>query len=79
LRAPTEKHLLNAAEEAGFAVLLTADPNMAYQQNLKGRKIAVVVLGKNRWPLIQPHVTHVIAAVDAAEPGSYIVVDIPDQ
>jgi hypothetical protein len=39
--------LLRLAEEAGFDVLLTADNNLAYQQNLKGRKIAIVVLSGN--------------------------------
>jgi len=37
--------LLKAAEAAGFHVLLTADKNLAYQQNLKERAIAIVVLG----------------------------------
>lgn len=45
--------LLRRAEEAGFDVLLTTDKNLAYQQNLSQRKIAVVVLGQNRWSLIQ--------------------------
>lgn len=38
--------LLRVAEEAGFEVLLTTDKNLAYQQNLRGRKIAIVVLGR---------------------------------
>jgi len=38
--------LLKAAEQAGFDVLLTPDQNMRYQQNLTGRRIAIVVLGK---------------------------------
>ncbi len=37
--------LLDAAEAAAFEILVTADKNMRYQQNLAGRKIAVVVLG----------------------------------
>jgi hypothetical protein len=37
--------LLTVAEEGGFDVLLTTDKNLRYQQNLAGRKIAVVVLG----------------------------------
>jgi len=37
--------LLKAAEEAGFEVLLTTDKNMAAQQALKSRPIAIVVLG----------------------------------
>jgi hypothetical protein len=38
--------LLTVAEEAGFDVLLTTDKNMRYQQNLAGRKLAIVVLGQ---------------------------------
>jgi hypothetical protein len=34
--------LLDAAEAAGFEVLLTTDHNIRYQQNLSGRKIAIV-------------------------------------
>jgi predicted nuclease of predicted toxin-antitoxin system len=36
--------LLDAAEEAGFDVLITADQNIPDQQNLSGRKIALVIL-----------------------------------
>jgi predicted nuclease of predicted toxin-antitoxin system len=38
--------LLDAAEAAGFDVFLTTDRNIRYQQNLVGRKIAIVVLDK---------------------------------
>ncbi len=41
----TNGELLNAAEEAGFDLLVTTDQNLRYQQNLAGRKIAIVVLG----------------------------------
>jgi hypothetical protein len=37
--------LLTTAEAAGFELLLTTDKNIRYQQNLKDRKIAIVVLG----------------------------------
>jgi predicted nuclease of predicted toxin-antitoxin system len=69
--------LLNQAEAAGFEVLVTTDKNLSYQQNLTGRKIAVVVLGKGRWTLIKPYVAHVVAAVNAATPGSFAEVEIP--
>ena len=36
--------LLNAAEEAGFDLLLTTDRRIRYQQNLKVRRLALVVL-----------------------------------
>ena len=69
--------LLNVAEAAGFEVLVTTDKNLAYQQNLAGRKVAVVALGKGRWGLIKPHLARVISAVSAATPGSFAEVEIP--
>ncbi|MCU1234623.1 MAG: hypothetical protein JWP63_2590 [Candidatus Solibacter sp.] len=69
--------LLNAAEAAGFEVLITTDKNLSYQQNLTGRKIAIVVLGKGRWSLIRQCVSEVLAAVNAATPGSFVEVEIP--
>ena len=39
--------LLRAAEDAGFGVMVTADQSLEYQQNLKGRKLALVVLSTN--------------------------------
>jgi hypothetical protein len=58
-------------------VLLTTDNNLAYQQNLKGRKIAVVVLTRNRWRMVQRVIPKIVAAIDAAQPGSYSIVEIP--
>ena len=70
--------LLKAAETAGFDVLLSTDQNLRYQQNLTGRLIAVVILGKARWQLIQPRLSDIAAAVSAATPGSFTLVDVPD-
>lgn len=69
--------LLTAAEAVGFDVLLTTDTNLRYQQNLANRTMAIVVLGKARWPRIKPVIARVAAAVDAAAPGSYTEVEIP--
>ena len=69
--------LLREAEAAGFQVLITTDKNLSYQQNLAGRKIAVVVLGQGRWTCIRPYVSQVVAAVNAATPGSLAEVEIP--
>jgi hypothetical protein len=68
--------LLNEAEAAGFEVLVTTDKNLSYQQDLSARKIAVVVLGKGRWTIIKPHVAQVVAAVNAATPGSFAEVEM---
>src|SRR3954447_15159619 len=61
----------------GFDVLLTTDKNIRYQQNLSERRIAIVVLGKGRWRLIRSVLHQIVAAVEAATPGSYTEVDIP--
>ncbi len=69
--------LLKAAETAGFEVMVTADQNIQYQQNLTKRQIALVVLGSNRWPLIQQHLAEIVTAVDAAIPNSYASIKVP--
>ena len=69
--------LLKAAEDAGYDVLLTTDANLPFQQNLKGRKLAIVIISKNRWSLVRPSMQRIADAVNAAEPGSCTVVDIP--
>jgi hypothetical protein len=69
--------LLDAAEAAGFEVIITTDRNIRHQQNLKNRKIAIVVLGKGRWTLIKKRLPEIAAAVAAASPGSFAELDIP--
>jgi hypothetical protein len=70
--------LLNAAEEAALDVLLTTDRRIRYQQNLAGRKIALVVLtGTTKWSRVRLHLERVAAVVNAATPGSYTEVEIP--
>jgi hypothetical protein len=68
--------LLNAAEAAGFDVLLTTDKNIRYQQNLEGRRIAVVVLSTPQWPIVKLHVDKIAVAVNAATPASYVEVEL---
>ena len=69
--------LLNAAEEAGFDLLLTTDRNMQYQQNIEGRKIAVVILSRQQWPQLRPHIQLVVDAVKTVRQGSFAEVEIP--
>jgi hypothetical protein len=69
--------LLNVSEAAGFEVLLTTDERIRYQQNLTGRKIAVVVLGNSTWRVVRLYLDRIALAVNEATPGSYAEVDIP--
>ena|ERR1700722_13389184 len=68
--------LLKAAEEAGFDLLLSTDKNIRYQQNLTGRRIAIVVLGNSTRPVVHRYIDRVINAVNAATPGSFAEVEI---
>jgi hypothetical protein len=69
--------LLRAAEDGGFELLLTTDKRIRYQQNLSGRRIALIVLGNQQWPVARWHVDKIVAAVNACTPGSYTEVEIP--
>jgi hypothetical protein len=53
------------------------DQNRRYQQNLTGRRLAIVVLGSGRSPMILRCVPQIVAAVDAATPRSVTEVEIP--
>lgn len=52
--------LLNAADSA----LITTDRNLRYQQNLAGRRLAILVLPTTSWPVIQAHLGEVLTAVN---------------
>ena len=69
--------LLDAAEQALFEVLVSTDLNLKYQQNLKSRRIALVVLSTPSWPRIERAAAAVVRAIDKATPGSYVEVEIP--
>ena len=69
--------LLDAAEREGYEVLVTTDTSLKYQQNLDARRVGIVVLLSTSWPRIQRVIASVVAAVDAAGPGSYTEVEIP--
>jgi hypothetical protein len=57
--------------------MVTADKNIRYQQNLEARKIALVVLEHSQWPMVKLVAQNIVAAINAAQPGSYVEVDVP--
>ena len=69
--------LIQRAEEAGYDLLLSTYKNIRYQQNLTGRKIAIVVLSQQQWPIVRLHLDQIVSAVNACIPSSYIEVEIP--
>lgn len=69
--------LLAAAEQAGFEVLVTTDQNLGHQQNLRDRKLGIVVLSTTNWRRISAHTSLVVAALGAVSAGQIKVVEIP--
>src|SRR5262245_63941772 len=63
--------LLDAAE-AKFEALITTDQSLRYQQNLVGRKLAILVLPTSSWPRIQAHIAQIVSAVDGLKPGDFV-------
>jgi hypothetical protein len=70
--------LLSAAEEAGFELLLTTDRHIRHQQNLRVRRIALVVLtGSTRWSRVRQYVDRIAAGVASTKSGAYSEIEIP--
>ena len=67
--------LLRAAEESGMAVLLTGDQTLSYEQNLTGRRLAIVALSVIQLPILKENLAKIISAIDAAAPGTFQAVD----
>src|ERR1700677_4034865 len=55
--------LIAVAEAAGYEVLLTADKNLRYQQNLADRALAIVVIGTNHWKTVRRNAHRVVEAL----------------
>src|SRR6516225_2241935 len=65
----SNSELLDAAEEAAIDLLLTTDRRIRYQQNLVGRKIAILVLtGTTKWPRVRLHFERIALAVTPPNP-----------
>ena len=71
-------NLLSEAEQEGFQVMVPADKSIFYQQNLKGRRIALVVVATNHWNFLRSRTPPIAKAVDSATPGSFQFVDFDD-
>ena len=61
-----------AVTEATPDAFVTADQQLKYQQNLTGRRLAILVLSTNRWPKLKAKTPEIIAAIQALRPGDYV-------
>ncbi len=68
--------LIDNDEREGCDVLITTDQNLRYQQNLAGRRLAVVGLPSTAWPKVGLHVTDIRTALDQIGPGELREVSI---
>ena len=71
----TNGDLLKAAETAGFSLFVSADQNIAYQQNMKGRHIALLVLSTNHWATLRASASNIIQAVERIGDAGYEFVE----
>ena len=67
--------LIEAAENAGFDLLIVADKNLRHQQNPTGRRLAILELWTNHRPTLERHLERIRGAVDAVRPGSYATLE----
>ena len=63
--------LIEKAEQEGYAVLITTDQNMRYQQNLRDRRLAVVILLSTAWPNIRLRTAEIRTALTEIRPGQF--------
>jgi len=68
---------LLAQAESIYDVFVTTDQNLRYQQNLTGRKLAILVLPTTSWPVLRPHATHVAATATKMSAGEYLEYALP--
>ena len=63
--------LLKTAEDDGFEVFITGDQTITYEQNLTGRRVAMVVLSSIDWHILKDNLLPILAALEDARPGSF--------
>lgn len=68
--------LIDVAEAAGFDALVTTDKNLRYQQNLKGRRVAIVVMSPRLvfFESLAPMIGQLMQALAHLEPGAFVVI-----
>ena len=70
--ADLDNGLLLKAAEAAFDALITTDQNLRYQQGVRDRRLAILVLPTTSWPKIQQNAAAVTAAISAIKEGDFL-------
>jgi hypothetical protein len=77
LEGARERRTLIRDGTSGIHVFIIADKNLRYQQNLSGRRVAIVELWTNHRPTLERCFSHIAQAVAGAMPATYVVVSAP--
>lgn len=62
--------------EALFDILITTDQSLQHQQNLTGRRLAILSLWTTSWPKLQYHLPEIIAAVATLDAGDFVELNL---
>lgn len=71
----TNGELLKLAE-VEFDLFITSDQNLRYQQNLAGRKIAILELSTNDWRCIQSDAVRIRNVIEEINPSDFIQFEV---
>ena len=73
--ATLENGDLLAVAETKFEAMITSDQNLRYQQNLAGRRLALIILPTNFLPDVLNLAPKVLAALAAIQPGGWVEIE----
>lgn len=68
--------LLTLAEQQ-FDVFITADQQLRYQQNLAGRRLAILVLPGNQVPMVTRLLPTIAQTLREMAPGAFVELPLP--
>jgi hypothetical protein len=69
--------LLTAAEDAQFDVFNTTDKNLRYQQNIRGRTLAILVLPTNQVPTVEALIPAIESTLTTVQSGDFVEIPLP--
>ena len=68
---------LLALAELQFDVFVTGDKRIQHQQNLAGKRLALIVLPTNRVPIVSAMLPLIKVTIEQIQPGAYVELSVP--
>lgn len=63
--------------ESQFDILISTDQNLPYQQNLTGKKLAVIILPSNKVPIVAQLIPAIEKVLNLIQPGTFFEIPSP--